>query len=72
MYVLEGKSACTAQGESEELEMSDEQRRDEETEIEAHTSRFSATDEPAEDADDEIEAHVHKVSNIRMDSPSNT
>ena len=52
--------------------MSDEQRRDEETEIEAHTSRFSATDEPAEDADDEIEAHVHKVSNIRMDSPSNT
>ena len=52
--------------------MSDEQHRDEETEVAGHTSRFSATDAPAEDADDEVEAHVHKVSNIRMDSPSNT
>jgi hypothetical protein len=52
--------------------MSDEQRRDEETEIEAHTHRAGANDEPAEEADDEIEAHVHRVANVRMDSPSNT
>jgi hypothetical protein len=61
-----------AQGESKEREMSDEQRRDEETEIEAHTHRAGANDEPAEEADDEIEAHVHRVANVRMDSPSNT
>jgi hypothetical protein len=51
--------------------MSDELRKDEETEVEGHVSKASLSDEPAEDADDEIEAHVHKVSNIRMDSPSN-
>lgn len=52
--------------------MSDEQRNEEELEVEGHVGKASANDEPAEDADDEIEAHVHKVSNIRMDSPSNT
>ena len=52
--------------------MSDEQRRDDEIEVEAHTSKAGLNDEPTEDVDDEIEAHVYKVSNIRMDSPSNT
>jgi len=67
--------------------MSDEYRTDEETEIVAHTHRAGATDEPADEgeieahthragandeADDEIEAHVHRVANVRMDSPSNT
>ena len=51
--------------------MSDENRKDEETEIEAHTHRAGVNDEPAEDVD-EIEAHVHRVANVRMDSPSNT
>ena len=47
--------------------MSDENRKDEETEIEAHTQRAGVNDEPAEDVD-EIEAHVHRVANVRMDS----
>ena len=51
--------------------MSDENRKDEETEIEAHTQRAGVNDEPAEDVD-EIEAHVHRVANVRMDSPSNS
>jgi hypothetical protein len=44
--------------------MSDEQRRDEETEVEAHTNKAGLNDEPREDADldDEVEGHVHKVS----------
>jgi hypothetical protein len=52
--------------------MSDEHRKDEEMDVDGHVSRGSANDEPAEDADDEIEAHVHRASNVRMDSPSNT
>jgi len=49
--------------------MSDEQREDEETEVEAHSPRQSANIEPAaEGEDDEVEAHVRK-SNVRMDSP---
>jgi hypothetical protein len=46
--------------------MSDEQRKDEETEVEGHV-RHSANIE-AEGEDDEVEAHVRK-SNVRMDSP---
>lgn len=46
--------------------------REDETEVESHAQRAGADDEPAEDADDEIEAHVHRVANVRMDSPGNT
>jgi hypothetical protein len=52
--------------------MSDEQRRDDEIDVEAHTNKAGVNDEPLDDAEDEIEAHVYKVSNIRMDSPSDT
>jgi hypothetical protein len=50
--------------------MSDEQRKDEDTEVEAHMPRHPATEEPpAEgDEDDEVEAHIRKA-NVRMDSP---
>jgi hypothetical protein len=42
--------------------MSDEQRKDEETEVEAH-NRHAVNDEPAEDeTEDEVEAHVRKSS----------
>ena len=46
--------------------MSDELRKDEEPEVEAHMPRHAANDEPrAEgDEDDEVEAH-----NLRLDSP---
>jgi hypothetical protein len=49
--------------------MSDEQRKDEETEVEGHFRAF-ANDEPAAEGeeDDEVEAHVRKA-NVRMDSP---
>jgi hypothetical protein len=41
--------------------MSDEQRKDEETEVEAHTRR-GVNDEPTEnETDDEVEAHVRKA-----------
>jgi hypothetical protein len=41
--------------------MSDEQRKDEETEVEAHhRHRFAANDEPGED--DEVEGHFHRRS----------
>jgi hypothetical protein len=42
--------------------MSDEQRKDEETEVEAHSPRHSANDEPSDETenDDEVEAHVRK------------
>jgi hypothetical protein len=41
--------------------MSDEQRKDEEAEVEAHR-RSAANEEPSEEAetDDEVEAHVRK------------
>jgi hypothetical protein len=43
--------------------MSDEQRRDDETEVEGHTgARPGENDEPSEDDEDEFEAH-----NLRMD-----
>jgi hypothetical protein len=50
--------------------MSDELRKDEETEVEGHVRRLE-NDEPAaegEDDDDDIEAHVRHA-NVRMDSP---
>ena len=48
--------------------MSDEQRKDEETEVEAHGHKLDANTEPVEDEESEVEAHVRK-SNVRMDSP---
>jgi hypothetical protein len=49
--------------------MSDEIRKDEENDVEAHR-RYAANDEPAAEgeADDEVEAHVRHA-NVRMDSP---
>ena len=50
--------------------MSDEQRKDEETEVEGHVHRRGANDEPADDADDdenEVEAHIRSYPNARMD-----
>jgi hypothetical protein len=49
--------------------MSDEQRKDEETEVEghaAHPPRYGANDEPAEDEESDFEAHVRYPS-VRMD-----
>jgi hypothetical protein len=51
--------------------MSDEQRKDE-TEVEGHGRRVGVNDEPAEDTETEVEAHVHRVANVRMDSPSDS
>jgi hypothetical protein len=44
--------------------MSDEQRKDEDTEVEGHVHKASASDEPRDEAesDDEVEGHVHKAS----------
>jgi hypothetical protein len=43
--------------------MSDEQRKDDETEVEAHMPRHPANTEPeAEGEDNEVEAHVRKNS----------
>jgi hypothetical protein len=50
--------------------MSDEQRKDEESEVEghgAHPHRFGANDEPAEDEESDFEAHVVRYPNVRMD-----
>ncbi len=51
--------------------MSDEQRKGEEPEVEAH-SRHAVNIEPAAEAEtedeNEVEAHVRKA-NVRMDSP---
>lgn len=52
--------------------MSDEQRRDDEIEVEGHSTRAGENDEPVEDAETEFEAHVQRTGNVRMDSPSNT
>jgi len=39
--------------------MSDEQRKDEETEVEGHLSEVSVTQEPADEDDgDDVEAHI--------------
>ena len=44
--------------------MSDEQRKDEETEVEGHINRGSANEEPREDAEieNEVEGHIHRGS----------
>ena len=49
--------------------MSDQERKDEETEVEghgAHPPKYGANDEPAEDDEDEFELHI-KFPNVRMD-----
>ena len=47
--------------------MSDEQRKDEETEVEGHLSEVSVTQEPADEDDvDDVEAHI-KFPNARME-----
>jgi hypothetical protein len=48
--------------------MSDEQRKDEETEVEGHVRSSKVTDESVDEGEeeDEVEAHVRK-SNVRMD-----
>ena len=51
--------------------MSDEQRKDDETEVEGHATAGDLNDEPSEDTEIEFEAHI-KFPNVRMDSPSNT
>jgi hypothetical protein len=50
--------------------MSDEQRKDEDPEVEAHMPRKGAHDEPRAEGeeDDEVEAHVRHA-NLRLDSP---
>jgi hypothetical protein len=52
--------------------MSDEQRKDDETEVEGHSSTTDVNDESIEDPETEFEAHVQRTGNVRMDSPSNT
>ncbi len=49
--------------------MSDEQRKDEESEVEAHT-RLGVNIEPAAEGEDEseVEAHV-RMASVRLDSP---
>ena len=48
--------------------MSDEIRKDDDTEVEGHGGRFPVNIEADSDEDDEVEAHVRKA-NVRMDSP---
>jgi hypothetical protein len=49
--------------------MSDEQRKDEEAEVEAHRKKHMANDEPSDDADsdDEVEAHSFRLERPRKD-----
>jgi hypothetical protein len=48
--------------------MSDEQRRDDETEVEGHHNRVDVTEEPADDDEEsEVEAHIRSYPNARMD-----
>ena len=47
--------------------MSDEQRKDDETEVEGHVTRHGANDEPAEDEESEVEAHIRSYPSARMD-----
>jgi hypothetical protein len=51
-------------------EMSDEQRKDEETEVEGHGNRAGLTDEPSEDGEDDVEAH--RFPTARLDSPTSS
>ncbi len=50
--------------------MSDEQRKDDETEVEGHGNRAGLTDEPVEDGEDDVEAH--RFPTARLDSPSSS
>jgi hypothetical protein len=49
--------------------MSDEQRKEEETEVEAHRLKRAANEEPSEEAetDDEVEAHRFRKTSARME-----
>lgn len=47
--------------------MSDEQRKEEETEVEAHRLRRSANEEPSDEGEDEVEAHRMRKTNSRLD-----
>jgi hypothetical protein len=51
--------------------MSDEQRRDDETEVEGNAANAGVNDEHIESEDSEFEAHI-KFPSVRMDSPSNS
>ena len=46
--------------------MSDEQRKDDETEVEGHVGEVRVVDEPAEDEEVEVEAHI-RLPNARME-----
>ena len=52
--------------------MSDEQRKDDEDEVEAHSSTADVSDEPIDDSDSDFDAHIQRFPSIRMDSPSST
>ena len=55
--------------------MSEEQRKDEETEVEGHGAfqpKYGANDETADDDENEVEAHIRSLPNVRMDSPRDT
>jgi hypothetical protein len=49
--------------------MSDEERKDEETEVEAHRRRQQANDEATDktEGEDEVEAHRMRKTNSRLD-----
>jgi hypothetical protein len=49
--------------------MSDEQRKDEETEVEGHRLARAANDEPTAEgeSDDEVEAHMLRLETMRKD-----
>ena len=47
--------------------MSEQERRDDETEVEGHGARPGENAEPLEDDEDEFEAHIQRFSNVRMD-----
>jgi hypothetical protein len=49
----------------EEREMSDEQRKDEEIEVEGHLVEVAVNDEADEESD--FEAHMQRASNVRME-----
>jgi hypothetical protein len=51
---------------SKEAGMSDEQRKDEEIEVEAHTRRGVNEPEAENDDDNDVEAHIRKA-NVRLD-----
>ena len=48
--------------------MSDEQRKDEESEVEPHRRRFQGTDEPSDEGEeDEVEAHTLRKDHMKKD-----